>query len=111
MILQGEIWVADLNPTRGHEQAKTRPVLIVSNDGFNNGPAELVTVVPVTGTNRGIPLHVPVSPPDGGLAKPSVILCDQVRTISTARLSRRVGKLGAPAFAEVQDRLRILMDL
>ena len=43
---RGEIWMADLNPTRGHEQAGARPVLITSTNTFNHGSANLVFVLP-----------------------------------------------------------------
>ena len=43
---RGEIWLADLNPTRGHEQAGVRPVLIISTNTFNHGRADLVFVLP-----------------------------------------------------------------
>jgi len=55
-----------LDPTRGHEQAGTRPGLIVSTDYFNSGSAGLVLLVPLTTTRTGIPLHVEVIPPEGG---------------------------------------------
>jgi len=42
---RGEVWLADLGPTRGHEQAGRRPVLIISDDIFNRGPADLVEVL------------------------------------------------------------------
>src|SRR6185295_5268066 len=51
---RGEVWLADLDPTRGHEQAGRRPVLIVSDDVFNAGAAELVVVLPMTSTLRPI---------------------------------------------------------
>ena len=62
---RGEIWLADLNPTRGHEQAGARPVLIISTDPFNHGPAGLVFVLPLTRTDRRIPIHVLIDPPEG----------------------------------------------
>ena len=71
---RGQIWLADLNPTRGHEQAGQRPVLIVSTNVFNHGPADLVFVLPLTRTQRGIPLHIPVDPPEGGLTARSYVL-------------------------------------
>ena len=49
---RGEVWLADLYPTRGHEQAGRRPVLVVSEDLFNRGPAGLVIVLPTTSTVR-----------------------------------------------------------
>src|SRR5919202_3611770 len=83
---RGEIWLADLNPTRGHEQAEARPVLIISTNTFNHGPAGLVFVLPLTCTDRCIPIHVPIDPPEGGVSARSYILCDALRSISKDRL-------------------------
>ena len=60
---RGEIWEVDLNPTVGREQSGRRPALIVSDNALNSGPRGLVVVIPVTGTFRGLPTHVPVAPP------------------------------------------------
>ena len=88
---RGEIWLADLGTGRGHEQTGQRPVLVVSDDAFNAGLAGLVMVVPYTSKvskSKNIPAHIRVDPPEGGLKTPSVILCDQVRTISKERLGK-----------------------
>lgn len=74
---RGEVWFADLNPARGHEQRGTRPVLVFSVDAFNAGPSELVSVLPVTSTIRSVPTHVLVQPSEGGLDVPSSILGDR----------------------------------
>ena len=109
---RGEIWLADLNPIRGHEQAEKRPVVIVSTDLFNHGPAGLIFVLPLTRTERGIPLHIPVEPPEGGLREKSFILCDALRSISKERLgSRPFGKLSRTTIGRVESILRILMEL
>jgi mRNA interferase MazF len=109
---RGEIWLADLDPTRGHEQAGSRPVVIVSSDMFNHGPARLVFVAPLTRTNRGVPFHVPINPPEGGVRARSFILCDAVRSISTDRLSGQPwGAVTAATLAQVEDRLRVLFEL
>ena len=108
---RGEIWLVNLNPTKGHEQAGHRPALVISNDLFNHGAAELLTVLPITTTDREIPLHVQIAPPQGGLRKPSLILCDQVRTISRERLLRTLGSISSATMREVEDRLRILLNL
>lgn len=108
---RGEIWKVDLNPIRGHEQAGFRPVLVVSENVFNRGPANLVIVVPLTSTRRGVPSHVPVEPPEGGLKNTSYVLCEAVRSISKERLQQRWGKVSAATLQEVEDRLRILMGL
>jgi mRNA interferase MazF len=110
--LRGEIWNASLDPTRGHEQAGSRPVLILSNDVYNGGPADLVMVAPLTRTDRGIPLHVPVDPPEGGLTARSFVLCDHARAISKERLGDAPwGRVSSRTMAAVADRLRVLLDL
>jgi len=86
--------MVDLNPTRGHEQGLERPALIISDDIYNDGPAEMLIVLPITSKIKyTLPSHLLVMPPDGGLTARSHILCDQVRTISKQRLLRRMGKM------------------
>ncbi len=80
--LRGEVWLADLGATRGHEQAGRRPVLVFSVDAFNAGPAGLVIVLPLTATLRNVPAHVLAIPPEGGLRRPSVVLCDALRSVT-----------------------------
>jgi mRNA interferase MazF len=109
---RGEIWLADLNPTRGHEQAGARPVLIVSTNRFNHGPAGLVFALPLTRTNRRIPVHVPIEPPEGGVTVPSYILCDGLRSIAKERLGERPwGTISRTTLHKVENYLRVLMEL
>ncbi len=58
---RGEIWFL-LDPTQGREQAGSRPALVISVAAFNQGPADLVVVLPVTSVAKGTPFHVPVAP-------------------------------------------------
>jgi mRNA interferase MazF len=109
--LRGEIWMIDLDPTRGHEQAGKRPALIVSDDVFNSGPAGLVIVLPLTSQAKGIRTHVAVQPPEGGLKKPSYIKCEDVRSVAVERLGKRLGTVSPAIMEAVAARLRILMDL
>lgn len=108
---RGEIWLADLNPVRGHEQAGTRPCVVVSVDGFNTGPVGLVVVLPMTTTDRHVPLHVAVLPPEGGVRRASFIKCEDIRSISTERLVERWGTLEPSTLLDVADRLRVLLEL
>ena len=108
---RGEIWLADLNPVRGHEHAGRRPVLVLSVRPFNGSKAGLVVVVPVTSTLRAIPWHVIVQPPEGGLANPSALLCEAVRSISKDRLLNRWGSVSAETMEKVEDRMRMLLGL
>ena len=90
---RGELWFADLEPVTGHEQGGKRPCLILSDDIFNHGPAELVVVLPITSRTRDFPLRIPVEPEESGLKTTSYIMPEMVRAISTQRLSRRIGSL------------------
>lgn len=107
---RGEIWLADLDPTRGHEQAGQRPVLIVSTNGFNHGPADLVIIAPLTSTARRIPYRVQLDPPNGGVRTTSYVLCDSLRSIAKERLVTRWGLVSPEALEHVEDYLRILLE-
>lgn len=108
---RGEIWMVDLNPTRGHEQAGVRPALVVSVDRFNHGLAGLAVVLPVTSRHKGISLHVPVDPPEACLTMKSFIKTEDVRSVAMERLTRRLGQVTDATMVQVEDRLRILLDL
>jgi mRNA interferase MazF len=108
---RGEVWLADLSRTRGHEQAGRRPVLVVSEDLFNRGPAGVVIVLPMTSRWRGVPSHVPLDPPEGAVERRSAVLCEAVRSVSVERLVVRWGAVGRQTMREVEDRLRILLRL
>ena len=109
---RGEIWLADLNPTQGHEQAGSRPVLILSSDTYNHGPSDLVLALPLTRTNRRIPIHIAVDPPEGGLTSRSYILCDAIRSIRKDRLGTVAwGTIDPNTMRQVEDALRLLMVL
>jgi mRNA interferase MazF len=101
----------DLNPIRGHEQAGRRPVLVVSEDLFNRGPAGLVIVLPMTSTLRNVPSHVPIDPPEGGVKRRTAVLCEAVRSVSVERLIARWGPVSRQTMAAIEDRLRILLRL
>lgn len=108
---RGEIWLVDLNPVRGHEQAGKRPALVISVDLFNSGPAGLVVVLPITSKDKKIPLHVRISPPEGGVKEESFIMCEAIRSISTERLMARLGEVSKSTILKVEDRVRVLLGL
>ena len=108
---RGEIWLADLNPSRGHGQSGNRPGLVVSVDPFNHGPAGLVVLLPITSVSKSIPFHVEIGPPEGGVKTKSYIKCEDVRSLAKERLARRRGKVSPTTLAAVEDRLRILLGL
>lgn len=108
---RGEVWLLNLNPVQGREQAGSRPALVISVDQFNHGPAELVVVLPITSRYKGIPLHVGLTPPEGGVKRASFIKCEDVRSVSIERFARRLGRVSTATLMAVEDRLRILMGL
>jgi len=103
-----DVWFADLGAPVGHEQGFQRPALVVSPDQFNHGSAGLVIVVPLTTTARGVPLHVLVEPPEGGLRERSFAMCEQVRSLSRERLVDVWGRARPETLREIVMRLRLL---
>jgi mRNA interferase MazF len=108
---RGDVLVVSLDPTKGREQAGKRPALVLSVDPFNRGPADLIVVLPITSKTKGIPFHVNVKPPEGGLKQESFIKCEDVRSISKERLSQRLGSITTKTMKQVEDRVRILLGL
>jgi mRNA interferase MazF len=108
---RAEIWLAELDPVRGHEQAGRRPVLVVSDDRFNRSLAQLAVVLPLTTTARAIPYHVPIDPPEGNVRRRSFIKCEDVRSIAFERIIERWGAVESDTMARVEEILRILLRL
>jgi mRNA interferase MazF len=111
-IRRGDIFLANLDPTIGREQAGTRPVLVVQCD-LANERIPTVTVVPLTSnlhTGRFL-FTVPVSTAETGLPKDSVVLVFHVRTLDKKRLIRRMGHLEPQTMAQVDRALALHLDL
>ncbi len=98
----GEVWSVTLDPVRGHEQGGVRPGLVISNDSFNRTPHTFCILVPLTRTDRGIPSHIPIHPPEGGLRDRSLALCERVKSLSVSRLHRRLGAVDPSTVERVQ---------
>lgn len=90
-ILRGDIVWADLNPTRGHEQAGLRPVLVLSHNVFNERSGTVIAVALTSQPQRaGFPLNLELSSPK--LPKKSWVKISQIRTLSTQRLTKKIGR-------------------
>ena len=107
----GEVWMCDFSPTRGREQAGRRPCLVVSDDRFNRSGAELALVVPITSKSKGIPYHVEISPPEGGLTQRSFAKCEDLRSISHERFERYMGAVEDETLDSAKGRMRLLLRL
>ena len=115
-VRRGEIRFADLEPVRGSEANKRRPVVIVSNDGANARAAALgrgvVTVVPVTSNVAQIlPFQTLLEPAATGLPRPSKAQAEQVRSLDVRRLGPRIGRLPSAAITELDKALRLHLNL
>ncbi|WP_186243709.1 type II toxin-antitoxin system PemK/MazF family toxin [Mycobacterium simulans] len=116
MMLRGEIWQVDLNPARGRKANKSRPAVVVSNDRANATASRLgrgvVTVVPVTSNIATVyPFQVFLPAATTGLAVDSKAQAEQVRSVATERLRRRIGRVSPSELAQLDEALRLHLDL
>jgi mRNA interferase MazF len=108
-ILRGEVRWADLNPTRGHEQGGTRPVLIISHDVFNQRSGTVIAMAITSQPQRaGFPLTKEIT--SSKMPKRSWIKISQIRTLSTERIGKKVGLLSSEELADVIEGLNEIVD-
>lgn len=118
-IRRGDIYYADLSPVVGSEQGGIRPVLIVQNDmGNRYSPTVIAAAITSKTSKNKLPTHIEVtagqnilSQADCGLAKNSVILLEQIRTIDKQRLKERMGKLDDRTMQQVDSAIGISFGL
>jgi len=113
---RGEIWLVEFEPVRGSEADKRRPAVVVSNDRANATAARLgrggVTVVPLTSNVAKVyPFQALLRPTDTGLSVDSKAQAEQVRTVAVERLSRLIGRVVPDRMVQVDDALRLHLDL
>ena len=103
-ILRGEIRWADLNPVRGHEQAGLRPVLILSQDVFNERSGTVIAVALTSQPQRaGFPLTLELHA--RGLPKKSWVKISQIRTLAVERIGKVIGRACPEELAQVVEGL------
>jgi len=103
-ILRGEIRWADLDPTRGHEQAGMRPVLILSQDVFNERSGTVIAMALTSQRQRaGFPLTLELA--SSSLPKQSWVKISQIRTLSVERIGKRLAKVSAEELAVIVEGL------
>ena len=108
---RGDIYLADLGEPVGHEQARHRPVLIVSADPWLLSEPPVVTVLPLTRGYRSRSTHVEVEPGRSGLAATSYVKCEDIRAISPLRLQHLMGEVEDVVMAYVDVILARLLAL
>ena len=111
-IKRGEIYYADLSPVIGSEQGGIRPVLIVQNDiGNRYSPTVIAAAITSQRDKTKLPTHISVEASDCGLAKDSIVLLEQVRTIDKQRLKERMGSLDVASMGQVDKALSVSFGL
>lgn len=101
-ILRGDIWWADLNPVRGHEQAGIRPVLIISHDVFNQRSGTVIALaITSQPPTAGFPLTLEIT--STGMPKRSWVKISQIRTLSVERLSNQMGSISPEELDDVVE--------
>ncbi len=108
MIKRGELYYADLSPVVGSEQGGVRPILIVQNDTGNKYSPTIIAAAVTSRINKAkLPTHIELSANEFGLAKDSVILLEQIRTLDKKRLKERIGELSEETMRRVNVALLI----
>ena len=111
-IMRGDIFYADLDPVIGSEQGGVRPVLVVQNDVGNlHSPTVIIAAITTKLTKHRLPTHVFLAAADSGIAKNSMILLEQVRTIDKHRLRQRVTHLNPTIMKRVDHALRVSVNV
>lgn len=108
MVKQGDIIIVNFNPQAGHEQAGSRPAVVISNNFFNQ-KTNMTILCPITNTNNGFPLHVPL---DERTNTTGSILCEHIRSMDLNSRSFRIveklpddllDKVISTVFAEIEN--------
>lgn len=110
---RGDVYDAHLDPTEGSEQARSRPVIIVSRDAIN-ASSSVILAIPCTTLRpdrRIYPSQVILRAGDGGLEVISLALGEQVRVLAKGRLGRQRGVVSAEAMERIDRALLIALDL
>jgi mRNA interferase MazF len=116
LIRRGEVYAVDLEPVRGSESNKRRPVVVVSNDTANATASRLgrgvITIVPLTSNvDRLYPFHVLLPARASGLPRDSKAQAEQVRSIAVERVGARLGEVPNELMQQVDEALRLHLAL
>lgn len=111
-VKRGDIFYADLSPVVGSEQGGVRPVVIVQNDvGNKHSPTVIAAAITSRTEKAKLPTHIEVMADRFGLAKDSVILLEQVRTIDKKRLKEKMGHLEDETMEKVNSAISVSFGL
>ena len=111
-VHRGEVFYADLSPVVGSEQGGVRPVLIVQNEiGNRHSPTVIAAAITSRLDKTRLPTHINIRAADTGLAKDSVVLLEQIRTLDKRRLREHMGRLDETQMNQVDDAIAVSFGL
>jgi mRNA interferase MazF len=110
-IKQFDIWIADLEPQRGTETGKIRPVLIVQTNLLKDHPSTIVCPITTNVTPESDILRVFIKKGIADLKSDSDVMIDQIRAIDNRRLTSKVGELPKELQLKVKENIKIILDL
>lgn len=111
-VKRGDIYYADLSPVVGSEQGGLRPVLIIQNDvGNRYSPTVIAAAITSRMGKSRLPTHIDVYADKVGLAKDSVILLEQIRTLDKRRLKEKMGHLDDGMMSQVNSAIAVSFGL
>lgn len=112
IVKRGDMFYADLSPVVGSEQGGVRPVLIVQNDIGNKYSPTVIAAAVTSQINKAkMPTHIEINAETYGLAKDSVILMEQIRTIDKKRLKEKIGHVDDALIEKVNEALAVSFGL
>ena len=111
-VKRGDIYYADLSPVIGSEQGGLRPVLIIQNDvGNRYSPTVIAAAITSRLGKTKLPTHIDVHAERAGLARDSVVLLEQLRTLDKRRLKERMGRLDDDMMREIDSAIAVSLGL
>ena len=112
IVHRGDIYYADLSPVVGSEQGGVRPVLIVQNDVGNRfSPTVIAAAITSQKDKAKLPTHIQLRSEGSGLARDSIVLLEQIRTLDKRRLKEHMGRLDEESMLRIDEALQISFGL
>lgn len=109
---RGEIWIVELDPTRGHEMQKTRYCLVIQSDVLNKKLPTYI-IVPITSKVRPewFPIGIILKKEEGNLSKESQVMLNQIKAADITRFKRKVGIVSASTLVQINESLGFVLGL
>ena len=109
---RGEIWIVELDPTRGHEMQKTRYSLVIQSDVLNKKLPTYI-IAPITSKVRPewFPIGIIIKRGECGLSKESQIMLNQIKAADVTRFKRKIGKLNESTMVQINESLAFVLGL